>query len=595
MIKHLLLSCLLAGQICNPIVEAGSKNRPVILQMWKEDGNGWWYENDDGTYPRNAFAVINGSTYYFDASGYMVTGWRSINNKWYFFNSSGSMKTNAWEGNYYLKADGTMAVSEWIDVNHYVGADGMLIEGYGIPRWRQNPAGWWYDDGYGNYPADQLFDINGKTYYFNSRGYMVTGWLKLDGTWYFFDSSGAMKKNAWEGNYYLKEDGSMAISEWVQGKKYYVGKDGQWIENYGKPRWVKSGSNWKYDRGEDDYIIGQFAVIGSNKYYFDDDGIMVTGWKRFANGWYYFQTSGAMTTGWINVSGKWYYMNSDGVMHIGWIKLGGYWYYLSESGAMKTGWLKDSGRWYYFDESGHMKTGWIRVNWYWYYLGSNGAMLTGYQNIGGKTYHLNESTGAWDEPEGDPKFYRPDSLLIIANKSHKLPEGYEPSDLVIPDVRKTGANPYLRAPAAAALEQMFNAAASQGVYLVLGSGYRSQSTQAAIYNNYVARDGQAAADRYSARPGYSEHQTGLAVDISDYSGATYLSTSFAYTSEAQWLYSNAHKYGFIMRYPQGKEHITGYMYEPWHFRYVGVSTATAIYNSGLTVEEYYGISGGTSY
>ena len=120
----------------------------------------------------------------------------------------------------------------------------------------------------------------------------------------------------------------------------------------------------------------------------------------------------------------------------------------------------------------------------------------------------------------------------------------------------------------------------QGYDLPTLSAYRSYDYQAGLYNDYVARDGKEAADRYSAQPGKSEHQTGLAFDIGQ------LDDSFGETPAGKWLAQHAHEYGFIIRYPKGKEHITGYMYEPWHVRYLGIDTATSVYQSGLTLEEY---------
>ena len=573
-------------------VIAEMQNEPV-LHIWHVNESGWWFENEDGSYPQSCFAEINGETYYFNSEGYMVTGWQYIEDNWFFFKDSGAMKKNEWEEVYYLKDTGAMASDEWIDEDHYVGGNGIWIEHYGVPHWQQNSIGWWYDeDGYGHYPSGVFLEIDGKMYYFDDRGYMVTGWQYIEDNWFFFKDSGAMKKNEWEDVYYLKDTGAMAVKEWVQDHKYYVDSNGKWVKDYGKPRWVKSGSGWKYDRGEDDFIVSQYAVIDGQTFCFDEEGFMMTGWKKFSDGWHYFRPSGSMLKGWFKDGNNWYYLDESGIMRTGWFKVKNTWYCFRPSGSMVTGWFKDGNNWYYLADDGHMCTGWIRLNWYWYYLDSSGAMKTGKQYVNGRWYHFSESSGVWDEPEGDPKFYRPDSILILANKKHKLSDGYEPSDLVIPDVRRTGSNPYLRSEAADALEDMFYAAASDGVYLVLGSGYRSQSTQEAIYNNYVARDGRSAADTYSARPGYSEHQTGLAVDISDYYGTHYLYQSFENTAEARWLYNNAHRFGFIMRYPKGKEHITGYMYEPWHFRYVGVSAAKAIYNSGLTFEEYYGVNGG---
>ncbi|MBP9988534.1 MAG: M15 family metallopeptidase [Ruminococcus sp.] len=159
--------------------------------------------------------------------------------------------------------------------------------------------------------------------------------------------------------------------------------------------------------------------------------------------------------------------------------------------------------------------------------------------------------------------------ILIANKTYALPSSY---------------NPGVDSTAQSALNKMISAASNQGISLWVVSGFRSYSTQRDIYNNYVARDGKAAADRYSARPGHSEHQTGLAFDLNS------LSQSFENTKEGQWLAKNCYKYGFIIRFPKGKENETGYMYEPWHVRYLGVDTATKVYNSGKSLERYLGIT-----
>lgn len=158
--------------------------------------------------------------------------------------------------------------------------------------------------------------------------------------------------------------------------------------------------------------------------------------------------------------------------------------------------------------------------------------------------------------------------ILIANKSYGLPADYAP-----------GLDP--------TTESQFNAlsaaAAQEGLNIWLASGFRSYEYQSQIYNNYANLYGADTADTFSARPGYSEHQTGLAIDVNS------IDDTFAGTPEAIWLENHAHEYGFIIRYPKGKESITGYKYEPWHIRYLGVETATAVYKSGLTLEEYLGI------
>jgi len=132
-------------------------------------------------------------------------------------------------------------------------------------------------------------------------------------------------------------------------------------------------------------------------------------------------------------------------------------------------------------------------------------------------------------------------------------------------------------------KQMVDAAKGDGIKLYNISSYRSYSTQSGLYNNYVNNNGKEAADRFSARAGYSEHQTGLATDINTASSADH----FENTKEYQWLINNCHKYGFILRYPQGREYITGYKFEPWHYRYVGVDVATYVMKNNITFEEYY--------
>ena len=160
--------------------------------------------------------------------------------------------------------------------------------------------------------------------------------------------------------------------------------------------------------------------------------------------------------------------------------------------------------------------------------------------------------------------------VLIVNKTYSLPEEYGSG---------------LTTNTTNAFNSMKKDASKEGLNLYISSGYRSYYTQKTLYNNYVARDGVANADTYSARAGHSEHQTGLAFDLNT------IDESFANTKEGKWVSDNCYKYGLILRYPKGKDNITGYMYESWHLRYVGVELATKLYNNGnwITLEEYYGI------
>ena len=160
--------------------------------------------------------------------------------------------------------------------------------------------------------------------------------------------------------------------------------------------------------------------------------------------------------------------------------------------------------------------------------------------------------------------------VLLANKTYSLPASYDPKGLT----KETSA----------AFKKMQTAAYKDGISLWVCSGYRSYYDQRYLYNMYCNRDGKAAADKYSARPGYSDHQTGMAIDVNN------ASDSFSGTREAKWLANNCAKYGFIIRYPKGKEAYTGYQYESWHIRYVGTPLAQNITNSGLSLEEYFGIT-----
>jgi len=185
----------------------------------------------------------------------------------------------------------------------------------------------------------------------------------------------------------------------------------------------------------------------------------------------------------------------------------------------------------------------------------------------------------------------PASLYVLADKLNHLPADYVPDHLREPDVRFSfdGANEKrnLRDEAASGLEQMFAKAKEDDIYLFAVSGYRSYNRQQVIYNAKVNDRGKEKADEVSARPGHSEHQTGLAMDISSESVGYGLEYEFGDTKEGIWTAEHAHEYGFIIRYPSDQVPITGYNYEPWHLRYVGPDLADYIYENQLTVEELY--------
>ena len=194
----------------------------------------------------------------------------------------------------------------------------------------------------------------------------------------------------------------------------------------------------------------------------------------------------------------------------------------------------------------------------------------------------------------------PNSIWVMVNKRNPLnPKSYSPTDLLVPNVplRVPGNETMqLRSVAAQALERMFSAATSQGINLMLASGYRSYAYQTNLYNGYVATQGQSVADQQSARPGYSEHQTGLAADVEPLSRSCEVEQCFATTPEGKWIAANSYKFGFIIRYPKGAASITGYEYEPWHIRYIGVSASEEMHKEGVkTLEQFFGYPPAPSY
>ena len=403
---------------------------------WVNNGK-WLYRYGDGTYAQNKFEVINGSTYYFDADGYMVTGWSTVESNWYYFNASGCMVTNAWVGNYYLGSDGVMARNTWID-NVYVDASGLRQQNGWIYNGR-----WWYRYGDGSYPCSKFDVINGSTYYFDDAGYMVTGWKSIESNWYYFNASGCMVTNAWVGNYYLGSDGVMATKTWI-GNYYvkengyiatnewigndYVDASGKWVPN----RWISNG-RWWYRYGDGSYPASKFDVINGSTYYFDKSGYMVTGWKSIESNWYYFNASGCMVTNtwvgdyyldfdgkmaisqWINdryvgQDGAWdkskelYVMEQDslGTRFVnqrtleyekdGWIKIRSGSYYVDSNGYALVGTQILEDKTYHFDEIGKLITGWYMENEHTYWLDTNGQKISGWKFINSIWYYFDSNT-----------------------------------------------------------------------------------------------------------------------------------------------------------------------------------------------------------
>ncbi len=215
-----------------------------------------------------------------------------------------------------------------------------------------------------------------------------------------------------------------------------------------------------------------------------------------------------------------------------------------------------------------------------------GQSSDGQQNNEGKP---DQNTDDQNEREAALKDAKEKGLLILVNKEHPVTQDYKPDDLVkikyyVPDRSET--TRYMRAEAAEAFHQMVDEAAEDGVELKMTTAYRSYDFQKILFDSYVAKEGEAQANTFSAKPGQSEHQTGLSVDVSSPSVDYQLSNDYGKTTEGKWIADQAYRFGFILRFPKGKEDITGYQYEPWHLRYVGLTAAKEIHEEGLTLEEF---------
>lgn len=287
-----LAAVVTAGTVFTPF---GSVD--VQAATWQKDKTGWWWQEDNGTWPANEWKEINGAKYSFDQKGYMRTGWYKEGDTWYYLGKAndGAMKTG-WQ-----KVDG-----KW----YYFGEDGKMVTGW--------------------------IKLGNKKYYLETSGAMKTGWYKEGNTWYYLGGAddGAMKTDWQKINgkwYYMDENGKMAANTWVGS--YYVDASGAWIENAKPDQWIQLGKQWWYRHSDGSYTKNDWETIDGKKYHFDSAGWMQTGWQKIGGSWYYLGGTGdgAMKTSqWIQN----YYVGADGKMATNtWIGN----YYVGEDGA----WVPD--------------------------------------------------------------------------------------------------------------------------------------------------------------------------------------------------------------------------------------------------------------
>lgn len=437
--------------------------------------------------------------------------------------------------------DATVDRSGWIEKNgvyYYRDFHARKVTGW------QEIGGRTYYFGQDKVMRTHWQDIDANRYYFGADGAMDTGWLDIDGNRYYFDETGIMAMgwtDVGDERYFFGTDGTLQIG-WqdIDGNRYYLGTDGvmqiSWLD------------------------------IDGNRYFFDESGAMHTGWLNLGTGIYYLDEAGHLVTGRQTLEGKSYYFQESGAAYTGWEEDGQTKRYYSEDGVMQVGWLELDNKRYYFDETGTMVQGWLTQGEYNYYLQEDGSAAVGPVKIGGYQYYFT--------PAG--------IQVVLVNRRNTVPPYYK-RDLVIytewNEVQAICLEP---------LKQMIADCEAAGYPVEFNSGYRSMETQEAILEQrtyeYMDRGydfGQARAKALTsvAVPGTSEHHLGLAVDLLNVEEQPPCH---------EWLYEHCWEYGFILRYTAEKEYITGFVDEPWHFRYVGKEVALDMQYSGLCLEEYLG-------
>ena len=431
-----------------------------------------------------------------------------------------------------------------------------------------------------------IFDLSGwstredgTVVYLDYRGDPITGWQTIEEKWYYFSP----------------EDGAMRTG-WmeVDGVRYYL--DGAGVRQTG---WLELEDGTYYISPDEIQITIGWLELDEATYYFDLQGRKQTGWQDIGDDRYYLDQEGHLYTGWLEQDGNRYYLAQNGAMHTGWLETEAGNRYLDENGILRTGWTDTPEGRYYLTEEGTIATGWLITEEGTHYLDENGQIFIGWLELDTGKYYIGETgyvTTGWLDLEGDRYYFRQDGTMAVGkvvldeqafyfastgkhvymvNRWNPVPDDYQ-VDLVTYSGYEIAREAY------EPLVQMLEQIKSLGYYNIT-SMYRNVATQQYIWNNrynkYLAAGyGQAGAlaqvRKEVADPGTSEHHLGLAVDIDGVAAVH------------KWLAEHSWEYGFIVRYPDGKTDITGIIYEPWHYRYVGKELAKELYELGLTLEEY---------
>ena len=322
------------------------------------------------------------------------------------------------------------------------------------------------------------------------------------------------------------------------------------------------------------------------------NGEPVTGWMELGGDFFYFRSNGGLVTGWLSLDGNRYYLGSDGAAYRGVREVDGNLYVFNGQGLLTTGWAEVDGKLYCGNENGHPLSGWQDIGGVRYYFAEDYAAQTGWMALNGFTYYFNnDGSAARGKTEIDGRthyFAFNGQEIVLTNPWNEMPEDYSVTLTDIEGGHQVADIAYDD------LQAMFSAGKAAGVSPAVCSSYRTVEYQTKLFQkkvNYYLDKGYSEAEAYAtastiiAVPGTSEHHLGLALDLVDNHNWT-LDESQAETAAQKWLMANSWRYGWILRYPDGSSESTGIIYEPWHYRYVGLELAKELYEADLTLEEY---------
>jgi len=418
-------------------------------------------------------------------------------------------------------------------------------------------GGWyWYDN---NVDRSGWAEKDGIRFYQDFHADPVSGWLELEeGTYYFYEDG--TPHTGWQSvdgiTYYFGDTGIFPTG-WLKraGKLHYFGGNGAMVEGW---LWLQEGRYYL----KDGILLTGWQELDGQTYYFDEDGIAAMGFTQIDDNWYYFE-DGILATGLTQVEHLVYNFGTDGIQVTGWLDSDDGRRYFSPDGPMVTGWQEIEGNRYLFSEEGLMITGWHREGEYRYYFREDGTATTGPAVIDGQT-----------------RYFSPKGIeVVLVNALNPVPDWYNLDPVNVVDYHDVDRLCY------DALMQMLSDLTDAGIEYTFNSAYRTILEQTTILEyrtrehmkQYDLEFEEARDKAYEtvAVPGTSEHHLGLAVDLLG-------------DEAVAWLTEHCWDYGFIVRYTEEKEPITGIVDEPWHFRYVGTEVSLDMKDTGLCLEEYLG-------